>query len=98
MKKYNIVLANGEFFVDNKASQKLNKVSRNNNVIAKIHYTVKPGETKQILGHIKKPVDFIEGEPVLIEDVTMSNDERRNSDVRAIPGLYDIEKHGILQF
>ena len=39
MKKYNIVLANGEFFVDNKDSQKLNKVSRNNNVIAKRHYT-----------------------------------------------------------
>ena len=61
MKKYNIVLANGEFFVDNNASQKLNKVSKNNNVIAKRHYTVKPGETKQILGNIKKPVDFIEG-------------------------------------
>ena len=28
----------------------------------------------------------------------MSNDERRTSDVRAIPGLYDIEKHGNLQF
>ena len=70
MKKYNIVLANGEFFVDNKASQKLNKTSRNNNVIAKRHYyTVKPGERKQILGHIKKPVGFKEGEPVLIEDV-----------------------------
>ena len=28
----------------------------------------------------------------------MANDERRNSDVRYIPGLYDIEKHGNLQF
>ena len=57
MKKYNIVLANGEFFVDNEANKKLNKISRNNNVIAKRHFTIKPGETKSILGHIKKPVD-----------------------------------------
>ena len=28
----------------------------------------------------------------------MANDERRNSDVRAIPGLYDIESHGNLHF
>ena len=50
-------------------------------------YTVKPGVTKQILGHIIKPVDFKEGEPVLIEDVRMANDERRNSHVRAILGF-----------
>ena len=43
-------------------------------------------------------MDFIEGEPILIEDVRTANDERRDSDVRAIPGLYDIEKHGNLQF
>ena len=84
MKKYNIVLANGEFFVDNEPSKKLNKVSRNNNVIAKRHYTIKPGETKNILGHIKRPIDFVKGEPILIEDVRSANDERRYSDVRAI--------------
>ena len=98
MKKYNIVLENGEFFVDNEASKKLNKVSRNNKVIAKRHYTIKPGETKSILGHIKRPVDFIKGEPILIEDVRSANDGRRYSDVRAIPGLYDIGQHGNLEF
>ena len=98
IKKYNIILANGEFFVDSNASQKLNKLSRNNNVIVKRNYAVKRGETKQILAHIRKPIDFKEGEAVLIEDIRMANDERRNSDVRVIPELYDIEKQGNLHF
>ena len=70
----------------------------NNYVITKRHCTIKPGEARDLLGHIKKTLDFIEGETILIEDVRMANDERSISNVRAIPGLYDIEKHGNLQF
>ena len=94
IKKYNIILANGEFFVDGDASRKLNKLYRHNNVIAKRKYELKPGECKQILGRIRKTAKINQGEPVLIDDVRSVKDCRRNSSIRAMPGLYDFNNQG----
>ena len=94
MKKYNIVLANGEFFVDGDACKKLSKYSRNNNVLAKRAFTLKAGQCKEVLARIRKPVDLKAGEAIVVEDVRMANDERRESDVRVIPGVYDVNNEG----
>ena len=94
MKKYNIVLANGEFFVDGDACKKLSKYSRNNNVLAKRAFTLKAGQYKEVLTRIRRPVDLKVGEAIIVEDVRMANDECRKSDVRVIPGVYNVNNEG----
>ena len=71
--KYDIILANGEFFVDSEASKKLYKLSRHNNVISKRNYTIAPGESVRILGHLRKDKNAPENGPVLIDDFIDKN-------------------------